>query len=908
MSPTGAHPAPVLVLDRFQVEAIAAVDAGRNVLVAAPTGAGKTVVAEHAVDRTLAEGGRAFYTTPIKALSNQKYRDLAERHGSARVGLLTGDTAVNPGAPVVVMTTEVLRNMVYARASALDGLRWVVLDEVHYLQDAYRGPVWEEVIIHTPAPVRFVCLSATVSNAEELAGWLTATRGPTDTVIEHERPVELLHEYLVEGRSTGELIRIPTLLGGRPNPEGSRFDAPAPTGDRWERGRQQRRRRWATPRRVDVVDHLAAAGLLPAIYFLFSRAGCDEAARSVVDAGARLTTAPERERIRELAERAVDHLGRSDLRALEFDRWLAGLESGVAAHHAGLVPPFKEAVETCFAEGLVKVVFATETLALGINMPARSVVVEALSKYTGDGHEDLTPSQFAQLTGRAGRRGLDPIGHAVVLWSPWHQFDKAAGLAASREFVLRSAFAPTYNMVVNLIDRYGRDHAHELLGRSFAQYQADRHLSRVEHRRARQTEALAEAEQGATCERGSVDEYRALRAEERRRAREARAATRREREAAIGALVPGDLVDLGGEVVAVLSASHRKGGVRLRVVGSSSTVTTLDGEELDRAPTVVGRVALPEPFDPGSRAYQHQVAALVRKAGRRAGGPVKPGRGTTVRGTGAGAAGEAAAAPSPEAGPRADDHPVAACPDLSQHLAAAGERDRLRERLGQLDRLIADRSTSLTRRFDVIADLLRRRGFLHEGGLTRRGRVLARVFHECDLLVATAVCDGLFDDLDPASLAAVASTLVYEHRSKDRPPPPWYPSPVVRDRCHRLEVLGTELVRDEGRAALPPTRLPDPTFVASAHAWAAGESLETLLEAEEHSGGDFVRTTKQLIDLLRQLGEVAPERSTAAAARAAAAALHRGIVAASSDVTPPDQDGDGSEPTVDGEGSVEVPT
>ncbi|WP_421120131.1 DEAD/DEAH box helicase [Aquihabitans daechungensis] len=527
------------VLDRFQREALAAIDVGRNVLVAAPTGAGKTVVAEHAVAKALAEGRRAFYTTPIKALSNQKYADLVRRHGRDQVGLLTGDNAVNPGAGVVVMTTEVLRNMVYASSPALDGLAWVVLDEVHFLQDTYRGPVWEEVIVHTPPSVRFVCLSATVSNADELAGWITAARGPTETVVEHERPVDLVNHFLVYDKGADDLVQVETLVDGRPNPEGSRFDAPVTDGPKHERFRARGRHRWGTPRRVEVVDHLSGSSLLPAIYFVFSRKGCDDAAKSVLDAGLRLTKGPERARIRAIVETHVDHLSDGDLAVLGFDRFLAGLEAGVAAHHAGMVPPFKEAVEACFVEGLVKVVFATETLALGINMPARSVVIESLSKFTGEHHEDLTPSQYTQLTGRAGRRGLDPVGHALVLWSPWYGFDKVAALASSREFVLRSAFQPTYNMVVNLVRRYDREQAHELLGRSFAQYQADASLGRIVNRRATRQQLLAEATARATCELGDIDEYRSLRADERRRKREARQGARVQVAERIGELRPG---------------------------------------------------------------------------------------------------------------------------------------------------------------------------------------------------------------------------------------------------------------------------------------------------------------------------------------------------------------------------------
>ncbi len=862
---------PAFTLDRFQLDAIAAIEAGHNVLVAAPTGSGKTVVAEHAVARALAEGRRAFYTTPIKALSNQKYADLVRRHGADRVGLLTGDNAVNPDAGVVVMTTEVLRNMIYAASSALDDLAWVVLDEVHYLQDTYRGPVWEEVIVHAPPDVRFVCLSATVSNADELAGWIAAARGHTETVIEHERPVELVNHYLVYDKATGDLVQLPTLVGGRPNPEGDRFDAPAATGPRHLRAKARGRQQWGTPRRTEVVEHLAGSDLLPAIYFIFSRNACDEAARAVLDEGFQLTTPDERTRIRAIAEHHVAHLTEADLAVLGYDRWLAGLEAGSAAHHAGMVPPFKEAVEACFVEGLVKAVFATETLALGINMPARSVVIESLSKFTGETHEDLTPSQYTQLTGRAGRRGLDPVGHALVLWSPWYGFDKVAALAASREFVLRSAFRPTSNMVVNLIRRYDRDQAHELLGRSFAQFQADRSLGKLAHRKASRSALLVEAEAAATCERGDIDEYRARRRAERSALRDARRSREDLVTSAVDRLVPGDVIRFGTHRLAVLSTSYRKGGLRLRVIDPDAHVSVLDPDDFDEPPVRAAALSFPGSFDPRNRVFQRQAAALLRKA-RLSHRPL-PGRETDV-----------GSLPAALAVPAADDLPVASCPDLQRHLAAAAERDRLQGQLDDVERRLAEKSSSLTRQFDRIHTLLERWDYVRGWSLTERGEVLARVFHETDLLCASVICEGLLDGLDPASMAGLVSMLTYEHRSKEPPPPPWYPSKEVRERAARIDRLARKLGNDELKIGLSATRLPDPSFLALAYAWAAGESFDVVIADEDLSGGDFVRNVKTLIDLLRQVGEVAPEAATRSSARRAADALFRGIISASSEV------------------------
>ena len=495
-------------LDDFQIRALDALDAGRSVLVAAPTGSGKTVVAEYAVAKALAEGGKAFYTTPLKALSNQKFGDLARRHGPEKVGLLTGDNSINGDAPVVVMTTEVLRNMIYAASSTLDGLRYVVLDEVHYLQDRYRGPVWEEVIIHSPHEVDLVCLSATVSNAEEFADWIQTVRGATTAVIEEKRPVTLNHLYMVGDRESDEHRLLPTFVDGKPNPEAMRLESRlAHQGDRW---RSRPRSRLHTPRRAEVIDRLWDEGMLPAIYFIFSRAACDDAVKQCLDGGLRLTTPEEAREIRAIAEARTDILSDADLAVLGYGRWLTALEAGVAAHHAGMVPPFKETVEACFSAGLVKAVFATETLALGINMPARSVVIEKLSKFTGERHEFLTPGEYTQLTGRAGRRGIDEVGYAVVLWSPYVPFEQVAGLASTRTYALKSSFRPTYNMAANLVRRYPPDEARHLLNLSFAQFTSDRDVVRLEAQLERSTQLLATARGEATCELGDVGEYRKL--------------------------------------------------------------------------------------------------------------------------------------------------------------------------------------------------------------------------------------------------------------------------------------------------------------------------------------------------------------------------------------------------------------
>jgi ATP-dependent RNA helicase HelY len=887
--------------DPFQLQSIDALDAGRSVLVAAPTGSGKTVVAEYAVDLDLAVGAKTFYTAPIKALSNQKFTDLRRRLGTDRVGLLTGDNAINGDAPVVVMTTEVLRNMIYAESPALAGLRHVVLDEVHYLQDHYRGPVWEEVIIHLPAEVGLVCLSATVSNAEELAEWISTVRGPCDAIIEERRPTRLENLYLVGDKASPVLHLLPTLVDGRPNPEASRLDAESLRVRGPDRGhpRSRSRRRYFTPNRLEVLDRLAADDLLPAIVFIFSRAACDDAVRNCLDAGVRLTTPEERQRIRSIVEQQTARLSDADLSVRGDPRWLAGLEAGLAAHHAGMVPPFKETVEACFAEGLVKVVFATETLALGINMPARTVVIEKLTKFTGERHEFLTPGDYTQLTGRAGRRGIDPIGHAVVLWSPFVPFEQVAGLAASRSFRLTSAFRPTYNMAANLVRRYEAAEAHHLLNMSFAQFQADASVVAIEARIEKRAAALADLEEEARCERGDVGAYAALvaaEADQRARLRPAPAAVAN----AVARLRPGDVIDVpastrSGGRAAVVSASHRKGmsiaGIRVKAITSRGKQLTLTSDDFEDPPVVLSTIELPVPFAPHNHKFQTAVAAAVLAIRTPSVRPDADEPDPAVLE----AVGQATAAVAA--------HPVHDCPDRAGHLAAAARLDRARRDVEDLGRQVRARTESLARRFDRVLRLLEAWGYLDGWELTEKGSMLATLYHECDLLVAECVHEGLFDDLDPPSVAGLASVFGYEHRSQEAPPAPWYPSARVRRSYQRIEVLSRELEVDESAAGLPLTRPPDPTFLALAHAWAAGEELADVLEHEDVTAGDFVRVVRQLIDLLRQIALIATNPATARAARQAATALHRGVVAVSAAVDDPDEAAleDGTEVAPDGQ-------
>jgi ATP-dependent RNA helicase HelY len=859
-------------LDRFQVEALDALDQGQSVLVAAPTGSGKTVVADYAIALALDAGAKVFYTTPLKALSNQKFGDLRRAHGNGRVGLLTGDNSINGDAPVVVMTTEVLRNMIYAASPTLDGLRYVILDEVHYLQNPYRGAVWEEVIIHLPPTVDLVCLSATVSNAEEFAAWIQTVRGETRAVIEERRPVELHNLYLAGERGTDRLHLLPTFVRTdtgdmRPNPEAARLDARPGS-----RGRGRPIRRLRTPGRVETVARLADEGMLPAIEFVFSRAGCDQAVDQCLAAGLRLTEHDQRVRIRRIAEEHTAGLGDDDLRVLGFGPWLAALEAGLAAHHAGMVPPMKEAVEEAFAAGMVKVVFATETLSLGINMPARTVVIEKLSKFTGERHEFLTPGEYTQLTGRAGRRGIDETGYAIVCWSPFVPFDQVAGLASRRTYALRSSFRPTFNMAANLVRRYPADVAHHLLNLSFAQFHADRDVVALERQLERNRQELSRQRGVAESGAGDVDDYRRL-SNQLDTERHERGGGRRHVGAALEELRPGDVVVTRGRrgKVAVLAQDRGRTAARVLAVTTGRELVRLGADDFDGPPVAATRIDLPEPYAPRSAAFRQAVADSLRRA------KVKPSDGGGARARRDRVSDLAAAVAS---------HPVAADAHRDVRVRAAARADRVERDIARLERRVRSRTESLARQFDRVLRVLDAWGYVDGWSLTEAGELLARLYAETDLLLAEALREGLLDGLDAADVAAVVSCFTYERRGADgnQPlPPPQWPSREVATRVRKVERIWRELAANEDDAGLPETRPPDPGFAALLHDWVGGEDLETVLsDDEEMTGGDFVRNVKQCVDLLRQVADVAPDPATAAAAAVAADACVRGVVAASS--------------------------
>jgi ATP-dependent RNA helicase HelY len=908
-------------LDPFQRRAIEALVRGRSVLVAAPTGAGKTVVGEFACHDAIARGGKAFYTTPIKALSNQKYRDLVVRYGTEHVGLLTGDRSVNGNAPVVVMTTEVLRNMIYEASRTLMDLRHVVLDEVHYLADRSRGAVWEEVIVQLPASVQIASLSATVSNAEEFGQWLDQVRsadGPggagegCELVLEESRPVPLRHHYFVNdrlydtfraGRKGGATRehreRASQALAGVPNPDVIMLERRAQQRNRVSnKGRRQApsvRLRW--PSRPQVVEELAARSWLPAILFVFSRKGCEDAAEQLHRAGVRLTSAEERTEIAALIDTLLGDLPAADLEVLDYASFRARALDGIAAHHAGMVPAFKECVEVLFQRGLLKVVAATETLALGINMPARTVVLERLEKWNGESHVLLTPGEYTQLTGRAGRRGIDRVGHAVVLHQRDLDFRTVASLVGTRTYPLRSSFEPSYNMAVNLLRRHDLREAEELLSASFAQFEADQRVASKSQRLAELEEGLAGYARHLECEYGDWAAYWALRREVSRREKaEARArkdAVEQALRAGIAGLEPGDVLHLPwagkrGLVAVVGVHLTRKGTPIAQIVTDERALTKVGPRELDRVPEPVERIRLPGSGNPRQQDYRKDIAGRLRALDP----PwVAPGVVEPVATDPAGPTADRE--PDGEAGDRGPSeevlelraqlrsHPCHRCPDRTEHERWQYRADALLDEAEQLRAEVRRTTGSLVRHLHRILAVLTELGYVDATPApTPEGLRLAGIYSEVDLLVAESLRRGLLDDLDHAELAGIAALFLYEPRGAEPSARVVLPTFALEEATESILDLAEELRARERAAGLRSTlKELDGGFVAAAYRWAAGADLDQALGTLEVTGGDFVRNIKQIADLVGQLRAVGGTELSARAARCVED-LRRGIVEA----------------------------
>ena len=724
-------------LDPFQIEACHALENGKGVLVAAPTGAGKTIVGEFAVDLVINSGGKCFYTTPIKALSNQKFSELSEKYGESKVGLLTGDTSINSEAQIVVMTTEVLRNMIYSNSTTINDLKYVVMDEVHYLADKFRGAVWEEILIHLSEAVQVISLSATVSNAEEFGEWLQTVRGDTEVIVSEIRPVPL-YQHVLFGNRLVDLFGENHKL----NPELTRLER-----DSYRQVRGTWRDKPKGPKsltRSEVIEKLDREGLLPAITFIFSRNNCDAAVRQCLAAGIRLTNSQERSSIREVVAKNIKSLAEEDLVVLGYYEWADALERGVAAHHAGLLPAFKVTVEELFQRGLVKAVFATETLALGINMPARTVVLEKLSKWNGEGHVAISPGEYTQLTGRAGRRGIDIEGNAVILWGNELDSTSVGGLASTRTYPLKSSFKPTYNMSINLISQFGSDKARTSLESSLAQFQADKAVVGLAKQIRKNESARDSLFIEAKCDKGDFIEYSQLR---------------------------GQIKKLEGDS----KRSKRK------------------------------------------RAEIDDEIASIRK--------------------------------------RMKNHICHSCPDRENHSRFAERALRLQREIDGLTERINSRTNVIAKRFDRIKIILDKFGYIDNDQITKPGKMLAKIYGETDLLIAESIRADLFSNLSATDLVSVISSCIYESRNDEAAK---IPKGEIQTTLSGISKIYGRIHSAETDLNLEPMRAPDFGFCWASHKWASGNSLTSVLKGNDLTVGDFVRSMKQIIDLLRQLRVAAP--------------------------------------------------
>jgi len=696
--------------------------------------------------------------------------------------------------------------------------------------------VWEEVIIHLPSDIQIVSLSATIANPEQFTGWIRSRRGPTDLVLEKHRPVPLESTYLDRDRHHGNAIEWYPIF----SKDGKHPNKRLQTLLKKARGRH---RRFTTPRRLEVAEALLAADKLPAIYFIFSRAGCNQAAATVAAAGLRLTSSAERDVIREVIDETTATLDPTDLAVLGFDSWKAMLELGVAAHHAGMVPAFKEAVERLFSAGHIKLVFATETLALGINMPARAVVLESFSKFTGETHELLKAGDYTQLTGRAGRRGIDDRGTAVVLYSPYVPFQKVVDIAGMGSHPLISSFEPSYNMAVNLVANYPKSRAEELLRASFAQYRARERSRRLEDRIAGRRAEVAEHRDAARCEHGDIEAYAAAPTGSGEGADAVRSF--------LSHLDSGDVIDYGSGTRWVILARGYGRRPRFLLLSADGERRKVGVGELGAAIRHLGTLTLAQPIKAEDDAYGARTAAALA-AWEPTGPPVVADVPEAVAGT------------------------VAGCPDLDDHLHALAKARRAEKDLRRLERRRTRVNDDIVERFHDRMNVLSDLGYTDGWDLTSKGRSLRAVYSELDLLLTETIEGGILDDLTPPELAALVSTFTFEARTAD--PEETRLVGTVAERYERIEEVRDRVATVEARRGIETTRFPDPGFASYAYSWTSGADLEEIFGTDGFGAGDFVRNNRQLLDMLRQIRDGFPRLAHSAAT--AIAAIDRGIVAA----------------------------
>jgi len=839
-------------LDDFQLRAISAILDGKSVIVSAPTGSGKTLVAEFAIHAALHRSRRIAYTTPLKALSNQKYADFGRQWGAENVGILTGDVKVNPRAPVVVMTTEILRNMFYS--GGLPGLDTVVLDECHYMGDEGRGTVWEEIIVNCPKDVALVALSATVRNVNEIADWIGLVHRPIVAVTHPHRPVPL--QYLVADLS-GEIHTYDAVRHGKVRLLGEERDS----------GGYNDRGRWYTRRVVDptvMLDELESRGWLPAIYFIFSRAGCERAMETVLAEGKPLLSREQRRQVDEAIREQIGEnptIAESPLNQTIFQ----ALGMGVGLHHAGILPTVKRFTELLFERGLCKVVFATETMSLGIHMPAKSVVLQSLTKRTDRGFRSLTHNELTQMAGRAGRRGIDPEGKCVMALDVRDGFDDMKRVVDGPPEPVVSQFKLGYGSVALLLST-GSDLAtiRRIVESSFGQYQNMKRIRSMEADVASLETAVTDGRRfEAPCgDFSRIGRYRAVRSEVEV-ARMARGkGSRRGRSAAEAE--PGRLALVrrksGASLGLIVGVDHRRHRNLIQVMlPHGGTVAMKEGN--------VKRVFWQTPPLHVPRDWEHRTRGLAEQMARLS---------------------------VPELVEREKSHgPEGTLAAIECHRCPWGSQNRCEQAwkgLESVDRQLAQKREMLDafrnaywQEFLRVVEVLERFGAVQDAKLLAKGQLISGLRHDNELLVAEIVDRGILADTTLPEAATLCSGLIEEARSGDAAVARLFlkKRPKLKRKLQEMESVANTILEVQRRHGLPMPVSVSTGFMPSVFRWASGEDDWAAIVEESFGGheGDLIRAMRRLIDVLRQLGE-APEVEPALAGLLARAArvIDRGIV------------------------------
>jgi ATP-dependent RNA helicase HelY len=895
-------------LDPFQEEAIAHLATGESAMVAAPTGTGKTVVAEFGVFRAARKGFKVMYTTPIKALSNQKFRDLREQYGAEKVGLLTGDIIENRDGQIMVMTTEVLRNMLLQTPSELWDVGCIIFDEIHYLADPERGTTWEESIIMCPKYIQLVCLSATVSNAAEVADWIGRTHKPIHLVTYFKRAVPLSLYYFLDGNlnlvinAKGQQV-VDFNVGGEVRKKNF---GQARRGPILEEDIHTRERTEPTAR--EIVEALEKVDLLPAIFFQFSRRDCEAAAE--VCAMMRLEAIRNRETVRRINDILASYLERlsPEDRKLEQVQLVAYLaRRGFGFHHAGLLPILKQLVEELFGKALMRVVFATDTLALGVNMPARTVVIGRMSKFDGVSRRPLLPNEFQQMAGRAGRRGIDEQGHVVIPYSPFVTFHEALNIATGPLRPVESAFTMRYNSVLNLWDPPEGERVLTVMKSSLLQFQQNRRLRDLEDAVEEEEERIEAIPVGCLIgyDNGEelLDEYERLgRVLEEARRHEKKAAQnlqyleaqregipwkRPERDAlrrAFRTLPQGSLVHLEGRGWAVYLGRGLGAVVGLFLpVGEHGTemgeviplteyrgIDYLPDEpvtvQLPQALTTIAvpptvplhEMATPEEMDALKKSLEEAFASLPDLEAWKA----EYGASLTERMEGATEKAQAQLdeirAEIREAAAAERKHVCHACNVRSEHRAFRRQRARLLIDRDNAEKKLNDRrkfeETRLQNTLKGLVNVLVQFSYIRKGELTYKAKKLSDIFDTNALMVVEMIEGNYLERLQPEDIAEIFSWFAYD-RDIDFLNRLLLPRYLVNLR-RELDDLQNAIFAAERRNNVNLTRGYNPYFFGAARAWCKGTSIADLLDQVDISEGDLVMTFNKTLDLMRQVRDM----------------------------------------------------